>query len=177
MIPFRGRQGLNAAMFAGRVRGRSLAPGVYLITISPMRRLVANAPTEYVRVQSARRTVPLGDGTRKPTCTAAQALAADPTVRFLVTERRTALSLAPQARPAQPAAPLRPPLTPATPVVDQDDVDDGALDALPGPAEIGSAAGEGGGAIATIVVVLIAGLLLLAMLGFVARFMRGTWNP
>ena len=176
VIPFRGRKGLNAATFAGRVRGRPLEPGVYLVTVSPKRRLVASAPTEYVRVASPQRTVPLADSVRKPRCTA-QALAADPNARFLANEPPAALPSSPQARPILPAAPLRPPLNPSSPRIDPDEGDDGAFDPLPGLGDIGAATRDTGGAIATIVVVVVAGLLLLAMLGLVARFMRGTWNP
>jgi hypothetical protein len=176
VIPFRGRKGENAASFAGRVRGRALDRGVYLITISPERRLPANAPTEYVRVASPRRTVPLPEGAREPKCTAPGALATAPARRFLANERRAALSPS-SARPSVPAAPLRPPLSPTTASLDQGGRDDGILDGIPLPPAIGTAPDTTGEAIATILVVAFAGFLLLAMLGLVARFMRGTWNP
>jgi hypothetical protein len=175
VIPFRGRKGENAASFSGRVRGRALEPGVYSITISPKRRLPANAPTEYVRVSSPRRTVPLPEGARKPRCTAAQALAAAAAYRFLANEQDAALAA--PTRPAVPAAPLRPPLGPPTPSLDPGDRAGGILDGIPRPAEIGTAPESLGEVIATFLVLVVAGLLLLSMLGLVARFMRGSWNP
>src|SRR5918994_6472204 len=76
VIPFRGRKGLNAASFAGRIRGRALEPGVYLLTLSAERRPTAGSPNAYARVSSPRRTVPLTPDARKPTCTLAATLAA-----------------------------------------------------------------------------------------------------
>ena len=58
-IPLRGHKGLNTIFFAGRVHGRRLAPGVYLVSLSTTRRLDPAAATEYVRVVSPRRSVPL----------------------------------------------------------------------------------------------------------------------
>ena len=175
VIPFRGRKGENAASFSGRVRGRALEPGVYLLTISPKRRLTPGARTEYARVTSPRRTVPLAESAKKPTCNAIQALGADPTARFLGNESPPAV--ASTATPG-PAAPLRPPLTPTPERIDPDGDDGGVLGAFPTPGEIGTAARDSAGeAIATLVLILLAGLLLIGMLGLVARFMRGSWNP
>jgi hypothetical protein len=175
VTPFRGRKGENAARFSGRIRGRALDPGVYLLTLSPTRRLKAGAPTEYVRVASPRRTVPLPDRARKPTCTVAQALAGDPTVRFLT--REPVLSTAPSA-PVARRAPLRPPLVPSPPAITPDDPDGGFGGAIPTPGEIGTAARDSvGEAIAAIAILAVLTLLLLAMLGLVTRFMRGSWNP
>lgn len=176
VIPFRGRKGENAASFAGRVRGRMLEPGVYLLTISPKRRLLPGAHTEYARVASPRRTVPLAESAKKPTCSAAQALAADPTARFLGSEPATAVA-APTTT-ARPAAPLRPPITPAPERIGPDVDDGGVLGALPSPGDFGSAARDSvGGVITTFVLLVLAGALLVGMLGLVARFMRGSWNP
>jgi hypothetical protein len=177
VIPFRGRQGENTAQFSGRIRGRALEPGVYLLTISPTRRLKAGAPTEYARVASPRRTVPLPDQARKPACTMAQSLAADPTVRFL--NRESAQSSAqPAVSPVGPQAPLRPPLAPSTPAVVPEGDDGGVAGAFPSPGEIGTAARDSAPeAIATLAVLVVLGLLLFAMFGLVTRFMRGSWNP
>lgn len=176
VIPFRGRKGENAARFSGRIRGRALAPGVYLLTISQTRRLKAGAPTEYARVVSPRRTVPLPDRAKKPTCTLAQSLAADPTARFLTREPPVSPTPSPMPR-AAPAAPLLPPLVPPPPDATPDDAD-GGFGPIPSAGEIGTAARESvGEAIAAIVIVALVGVLLLAMLGLVARFMRGSWNP
>jgi hypothetical protein len=178
VIPFRGRKGENAASFAGRVGERTLEPGIYLLTISPKPRPTPGAQTEYARVASPRRTVPLAESARKPRCTLAQTLAASPTARFLSNEPPMAAPSFPTLRPAVPAAPLRPPLGPAPQPLGPDEDDGGVLGALPSPAEIGTAARDSSGeAIATLVIVLIAGLLLMGMLGLVARFMRGSWNP
>lgn len=176
VIPFRGRKGENAASFAGRVRGRTLEPGVYLLTISPKRRLLPGAHTEYARVASPRRTVPLAESAKKPTCSAAQALAADPTARFLGSE--PARAVAAPTSTARPAAPLRPPITPAPERIGPDVDDGGVLGALPSPGDFGSAARDSvGGVITTFVLLVLAGALLVGMLGLVARFMRGSWNP
>lgn len=171
VVPFRARKGENSLDFAGRVRGRLLERGVYLLTISSTRRLRDGAPTEYARVASPRRTVPLPDNARKPTCSTEQTLAADSTARFLGSEPATTA----QAQ-AGPTAPLRPPLQvgrPGTP-----DESDDPFGPIPSPGEIGTAARESAGeALATITVLIVVGLLFVAMLGFAARFMRGTWNP
>lgn len=176
VIPFRGRKGENAAQFSGRIRGRVLDPGVYLLTISQTRRLKARAPTEYVRVASPRRTVPLPDRAKKPTCTVARSLAADPIARFLNREPASPPAL-PSARANGPTAPLRPPLVSSPPAATPDDAD-GGFGPIPSAGEIGTAARESvGEAVAAIVIVALVGLLLLAMLGLVTRFMRGSWNP
>lgn len=177
VIPFRGRKGENAATFAGRVRGRALEPGIYLLTISPQRRPTAGAQTEYASVASPRRTVPLPESARKPTCTLAQTLAASPTARLLSNEPPLATPSVPTSRPADPSEPLRPPLTATPQTSGPGDDDGGVLGAIPSPGAIGSAPESAGEAIATLVVLLVTGLMLIGMLGLVARFMRGTWNP
>lgn len=176
VIPFRGRKGKNAARFAGRIDGRALEPGIYLLTISSTRRLRAGAPVEYARVASPRRTVPLPDRAKKPTCTVAQSVAADPTARFLARDALTAPP--PASGSVAPKAPLRPPLVPKPTVVAPDDADGGVAGRLPSPGEIGTAARDSvGGLIVAVAVLGALGLLLLGMLGLVTRFVRGSWNP
>lgn len=175
VIPFRGRRGENAARFSGRVRGELLEPGVYLLTISPTRRLQPGAPTEYARVASPRRTVPLPVGAERPSCESAQSEAAA-TARFLTREADGGQGPAPGA--AAPSVPLRPPLVPKPPAVAPEGADGGVAGAFPSPDEIGTAARDSAGeALATLAVLALVGLLLLAMLGLVTRFVRGTWNP
>ncbi|HWL32163.1 MAG TPA: hypothetical protein VNP89_01050 [Gaiellaceae bacterium] len=167
-IPVRGRKGANQVAFAGRVHGRRLEPGIYLISLSPNRRLVPGAATEYVRVVSPRRSLPLADAARKPSCSEVVALAADPTARILVAEA--------QQSPATPAA--RPaPQRPAVKAVPDDKDDEEASGFMPDAGVLGVATGDGDEPfVAIAVLTLIAGLLA-AMVALVTRFVRGSWNP
>jgi hypothetical protein len=94
-IPVRGRKGVNTVYFAGRVHARRLEPGVYLISLSSNRRLARGAATEYVRVVSPRRSLPLPDRARRPSCSTAAAPAADQASRSVVAD----------AAPQEPRAP------------------------------------------------------------------------
>ena len=170
VIPVRGRKGANTVNFAGRVHGRALRPGVYLITISPTRRLAPEAPPEYVRVVSPRRSVPLADAARKPSCSDAQAPAAAavaPSGRILLGEP-----------PAATAKLAGLPIVSLGGSVPSDD-DSGVLPGIfPSPDEIGTAARDSDfAALATFAVLGFLGALLLWMLALVARFLRGSWNP
>jgi hypothetical protein len=107
VVPIRGRAGENTVRFAGRVQDRRLEPGVYLLTLSETRRAAPGAPTEAVRVVSPRRTVPLPESEREPTCAGAPAAHAT-TARLLRSE--SAPSDAPAAARSRPVAPLRPPV-------------------------------------------------------------------
>lgn len=173
-IPVRGRKGANVVGFAGRVHGQRLDPGVYLISISPNRRLVLGAATEYVRVVSPRRSLPLPDAARKPSCNEARALAADPTARILLGE-----TLRPTATLASlPTQPLRPPLQGSASANDEDENNADAAGFLPDEGVLGTATGDvGENPLATIAVLTIIGALLLTMLALVTRFFRGSWNP
>lgn len=164
VVPVRGRAGENSIRFDGRVRGRALEPGVYLLTISPVRSLVPGAQAEPVRVVSPRRTVPVRESVREPACVAA-ALPTNTSSRLLAAE---AAATPEQARPL---APLRPPLqTPriANPLAGLPgivpDVDAVVPDAGTGPLEV----------IATFAVFSLLGLLLFLVLSFVARHVRGS---
>ena len=172
-IPVRGRKGSNKVAFAGRVHGRRLDPGVYLISVSPNRRLVPGAPTEYVRVVSPRRSLPLPDSARKPTCNEASALAASQIVRILVGEASrpvatvAALAAVPTARPL-PA--LEGSGSSATA-----DEDERLFDFLPN----GGVLGEGNGGAALLdafVIVMLGGAFAIAMVALVARFVRSNWK-
>lgn len=171
VIPVRGVRGRNTVDFAGRVHGRRLVPGVYLVSVSPNRRLVPGAATEYVRVVSPRRSVPLADSARKPSCRESQGFAADRTAQLLLGEQRPGGAAAPTVRPA---APLRPPVQGSN-----GDADDGGIaDFLPDGGVLGASAADGDvEAFATIAVLVIVGGLLVAMLALVTRFLRGSWNP
>ncbi len=171
-IPVRGRKGVNKVAFAGRVHGRRLDPGVYLISLSPNRRLVPGAPTEYVRVVSPRRSLPLPDSARKPSCNEASALAASPFVRFLVGEESrpvatpSALPTAPKARPVPTLAGVG-----AGPKKEADE----PLFEVPNGGLLGEANG-GGALLERFVVVMLIGAFALAMLALVSRFVRSNWR-
>ena len=165
-IPVRGRKGVNTVYFAGRVHGRRLEPGVYLISLSPNHRLARGAATEYVRVVSRRRSVPLPDVARKPSCATAAAATADPTSPTLVG------AAVPKRATAQPAAQVAGVQTPTGA-----ENDDGAA-GLPESGVLGVSTGDANEKpfLAIAVLTLVSGLLL-AMLALVTRFLRGSWNP
>jgi hypothetical protein len=169
-IPVRGRKGANQVAFAGRVHGRRLEPGIYLISLSPNRRLVPGAATEYVRVVSPRRSLPLAESARKPSCSEAAALAADPTARILLGE-----ALPPPASPAARPALPRPK---AQTVPDDEDNGDEASGFMPDVGVLGVATGDAAEQpfVAIAVLTLVAGLVI-AMVALVTRFLRGSWNP
>jgi len=168
VIPVRGRKGENTVFFAGRVHGRRLEPGVYLISLSPNRRYAPGAATEYVRVVSARRSVPLPNGAKKPSCTEAASLAAAATSPTLAGDAPL------QNADAQPAAEVA---GVAVRGPSGDENDDGAA-GLPDPGVLGAATGSADEDpfLAIALLTLVAGLLL-AMLALVTRFLRGSWNP
>ena len=165
-IPVRGRKGVNTVYFAGRVHGRRLAPGVYLISLSPNQRLMRGAATEYVRVVSRRRSVPLPDEARKPSCVTAAAATADPASPTLVG------AAPPKRATARPTAQVAGVQSPTG-----DGNDDGAA-GLPESGVLGVSTGDAAEKpfLAIAVLTLVSGLLL-AMLALVTRFLRGSWNP
>ena len=191
-IPVRGRKGANVVAFSGRVHGRRLEPGVYLISISPTRRPVEGAPTEYVRVVSPKRSVPLPDTARKPSCREALLLVDAGTTRVLRAEAalaEAALAGVAKGRAADaetaravavPASlPTVKPLTPA-PGGEADGADEQEESAgiLPGLDSIGDDAEESGlGSYAAVAALTVVAALLLAMLALVTRFLRGSWDP
>jgi len=163
-IPVRGRKGVNTVYFAGRVHGRRLEPGVYLISVSPNRKLVRGAAKEYVRVVSPRRSLPLPDEAPKPSCSAAAALASEQ-------PSRTVLAGAAPDEPTAHVAGV------ATPAPTGEENDDGAA-GLPEAGVLGVSTSDADEKpfLAIAVLTLVAGLLL-AMLALVTRFLRGSWNP
>ncbi len=167
-IPVRGRKGVNTVFFSGRVHGRRLEPGVYVISLSTNRRLDPAAATEYVRVVSRRSSVPLPDRARKPTCDAAAAAASSSGPPIVLAE---GLPKTPKPRPTASLAGA----AAASPTGDEND--DGASD-LPESGVLGAATGDADeGPFVAIAVLTIVGALLLAMLVLVTRFLRGSWNP
>jgi outer membrane biosynthesis protein TonB len=171
-IPVRGRKGANTVVFAGRVHGHRLEPGIYLISLSPSRRLAPGAATEYVRVVSPRRSLPLPEQARKPSCNEAGAFAADPTARILLAEAL------PQAATSRPTAKVAGAAVESPTVGKVGENDDGASGLLPDSGVLGAATGDAGeGPFLTIAVLTLVAALLLTMLALVARFLRGTWNP
>ena len=127
----RGRKGENTVYFAGRVHGRRLAPGVYLISLSPNRHHTPGAATEYVRVVSARRSLPLPDGAKKPTCTNVTSVAMAATSPSLIG------GTTPKQATAQPSAQVA---GVAVPAPSGDENDDGAA-GLPDPGVFGAVDG------------------------------------
>ncbi len=164
----RGRKGANTVAFAGRVHGRRLEPGIYLISLSPNRRLVPGAATEYVRVVSPRRSLPLAESARKPPCSEAAVLAANPPPQILLAE----VVSSPATGTARPA-----PSRPSVKAVPDDEDNEEAFGFVPDGGVLGVATGDGEQPfVAIAVLTLIAGLLV-AMVALVTRFLRGSWNP
>ena len=159
------------------MHGHRLAPGVYLISLSSTRSLVPSAATEYVRVVSPRRSLPLPDQARKPSCDAvAAAHAVDSTPQILLAE---ALPKVPKAGKAQ--APTARPTAQVAGVVPGptgEGNDERASGLVPQTDALGTAAGDASEqpfvAIAVLTIVV---ALLLTMAALVTRFLRGSWNP
>ena len=166
VIPVRGRQGTNTVYFAGRVHGGRLEPGLYLISLSPTRRVDPGAPAELVRVESWTRSVPAPDSAPRPDCSTAQ-VPGEATAENLV--REAPRSATPPT--VRPAAPLRPPAQAG----DADGDEDDSAGFLPIPAALDPDTGTE--AIALIAIVTLVGALLLGMIALVTRFVRGSWNP
>jgi hypothetical protein len=169
-IPVRGRKGENTVTFTGRVQGRRLEPGIYVISLSPNRRLVPGAAREYVQVVSPRRSVPLPESAREPSCNDAAALASDPIARILLAEA-VPLVATPSIRPAS----ARPSGRTAA---DGEEDEEEATGFRPDAGVLGVATGDGTEEpfIAILVLTLVAALLI-AMLALVTSFLRGSWNP
>jgi hypothetical protein len=171
-IPVRGRKGVNKVAFVGRVNGRRLEPGTYLISLSTSRRLVPDAATEYVRVVSARRSLPLPDSAPTPSCSDSSVLVTATRAQILLAESLPAIAT-PTVRPAQPTRPGR-----ATPAPSRDEDDAEASSFIPDAGVLGvatdAAADEPFVAIA---VLSILAALLIAMFALVTKFIRGSWNP
>lgn len=168
-IPVRGRKGANTVFFAGRVHGRRLEPGVYLLSLSTNRRLDPSGATEYVRVVSRRRSVPLPERTPKASCSdVAGASTSDAIERTVL-----AGAVAKTSRP-RPSASLA---GTAAGSPSGNENDDGAS-GLPESGVLGAATGDASERpFVAIAVLTIVGALLLTMLVLVTRFLRGSWNP
>lgn len=168
-IPVRGRRGANTVFFAGRVHGRRLEPGVYLLSLSTNRRLDPSGATEYVRVVSRRRSVPLPERTPKASCSdVAGASTSDAIERTVL-----AGAVAKTSRP-RPSASLA---GTAAGSPSGNENDDGAS-GLPESGVLGAATGDASERpFVAIAVLTIVGALLLTMLVLVTRFLRGSWNP
>lgn len=166
VVPIRGQAGENVVRFAGRVRERVLDPGVYLLTISPTRHLVPTAESEPVRVVSPRRTVPLPESQRGPTCSVSPLL----TVARLLRAEMPSEPAAGSSVRARPAAPLRPPTN-----VPEEEGDSGGLPGLiPSPGALIPDADTGPIELVATFVVFALGLgLLFLVLASVARAIRG----
>jgi hypothetical protein len=108
VVPIRGRAGENTVRFSGRVPDGRLDPGVYLLTLSETREVAPDAEAEAVRVVSPRRTVPLPESEREPTCEA-EPIATTSFVRLLSSEATSPDGSATGSE-GRPSAPLRPPV-------------------------------------------------------------------
>jgi hypothetical protein len=165
VLPVRGRRGANTVDFPGRVKGRQLRPGVYVLSISRVRRPVAGAPTIVVRVISNRRAVALKGVVRDASC--ATVSSAD-LARVLHVEGSGGELL---AEPASPPAKTAPLVTAGPPKGDeQHDVLGVAIERL---TEIDSA----GDAVGPLLALLFLTLLGASIITLVTRFVRGSWNP
>ena len=168
-IPVRGHKGANTVFFAGRVHGRRLEPGVYLLSLSTNRRLDPAAATEYVRVVSRRRSVPLPERTPKASCSDVAGASTSDAIE------RTVLAGA-EAKTSKP----RPTASLAGTAAGSpsgDENDDGAS-GLPDSGVLGAATDVADEQpFVAIAVLTIVGALLLTMLVLVTRFLRGSWNP
>ena len=168
-IPVRGHKGANTVFFAGRVHGRRLEPGVYLLSLSTNRRLDPAAATEYVRVVSRRRSIPLPEQAQKPTCSDVAGASTSDAIE------RTVLAGA-EAKTSKP----RPTASLAGTAAGSpsgDENDDGAS-GLPDSGVLGAATDVADEQpFVAIAVLTIVGALLLTMLVLVTRFLRGSWNP
>jgi hypothetical protein len=168
-IPVRGHKGANTVFFAGRVHGRRLGPGVYLLSLSTNRRLDPSAATEYVRVRSPRRSVPLPEQAQKPSCSdVAGASTSDAIERAVLagavaktSKSRPTASLAGTAA-GSPSGEGR----------------DGGASGVPQSDVLGATTDVADEQpFVAIAVLTIVGALLLTMLVLVTRFLRGSWNP
>ena len=168
-IPVRGHKGANIVFFAGRVHGRRLEPGVYLLSLSTNRRLDPAAATEYVRVRSPLRSVPLPEQAHKPACSdVAGVSTSDAIERTVLAEAQRKTS---KPRPTASLAGT----AVASPTGDEND--DGAS-GLPESGVLGAATSAADEQpFVAIAVLTIVAALLLTMLVLVTRFLRGSWNP
>lgn len=165
--PVHGRKGRNGVAFAGRVQGHRLEPGVYLISLSPTREFAPRAPTEYVRVVSPRRTVPLPDSARKPSCGASEP------ATFATSWIELVEGIPPAASPVRPERPIAQVASAQKNEPDGDDEEAAGL--IPDVAAIGGDAAEE--PFLALAVLVLVGALLFAMVALVTRFLRGSWNP
>jgi len=167
-IPVRGREGVNVVFFSGRVHGRRLEPGVYLISLSTNRRLDPAAEPEYVRVVSPRSSVPLPDRARKPSCDTAAAAASNSSSPIVLAEAQ------PKTPKPRPNASLAGTAVASPP----NDANDDGASGVPESGVLGAATSDADEQpFVAIAVLTIVGALLLTMLALVARFLRGSWNP
>jgi hypothetical protein len=164
--PVHGSQGLNRVRFKGRVHGRALAPGRYTITVvvirGETRKRVGVIAVEVVppgrRLTKAERTAPLAacsvsSSTAGPSAPAVLIAAGSP-LAASATGGRAATAKQKRSRPVLGAS-FVPPRLPSV-----------------------TNGGDGGGiawlAVGLYLVLALAGGTILV---FVARFVKGTWNP
>ena len=174
-IPIRGHKGKNTVVFAGRAQGRPLDPGVYLLSLSTTRSFTPGAPSEYVRVVSPRRAVPLSDSAaRTPFCAEATAAPASFTTTWVSLVR----AMPPTATTSATPGSKRPTAQIASAQNDNDSQDAAGL--LPSP-DGGALDGVTGSAnehpFAAIALLAMVAALLFGMVTLVTRFLRGSWNP
>ena len=174
LVPDRGvhpcarTEGRQFFFFSGRVHGRRLEPGVYLISLSTNRRLDPAAEPEYVRVVSRRSSIPLPETAQKPSCDTAAAAASNSSSPVVLAE-------------AQPKTPKPRPtasLAGAAVAIPTGDANDDGVSGVPESGVLGAATSDADEQpFVAIAVLTIVGALLLTMLVLVARFLRGSWNP
>ena len=168
-IPVRGRKGANTVFFAGRVHGRRLDPGVYLLSLSTNRRLDPAAATAYVRVVSRRRSVPLPEHAQKTSCSDVAGASTSDAI-----ERTVLAPAAPKTSRPRPTAGL----AGAAAGSPTDDANDDGASGVPESGVLGAATSDADEQpFVAIAVLTIVGALLLTMLVLVTRFLRGSWTP
>jgi len=173
-IPVKGDKGKNTVIFAGRAQGHPLEPGVYLLSLSMTRSVTPGAPSEYVRVVSPRRAVPLPDSASKPSC----AEATEAPASFTTTWVSLIRAMPPTATAAATPDSKRPRAQIASAQKNESDGQD-AAGLLPSPDSaldgVTSSANEH--PFAAIAVLALIAALLVTMVTLVTRFLHGSWNP
>jgi hypothetical protein len=165
-IPVKGHKGRNSVTFAGRVQDHRLDPGVYLISLSPTQQFTPGAPTEYVRVVSPRRSVPLPDAAPKPSCEGEPATFATSWIELVE-------AISPAASTARQEQPIAEVASAQKHEPDADDEEAAGL--IPDVGAIGGDAADH--PFLALAVLVLVGALLFAMVALVTRFLRGSWNP
>jgi hypothetical protein len=158
---------VNTFDFRGRMRGRALSPGDYLVSISNLRRPRSEDAVAAVRVVSDRRSVPLRAAVARAACSSR------PLSAFLAAVQGSAGATA-EGESTGTGRPTGSVFLPPTP---RFDVETEALGVLP-PLGPGPDSGdEPFDAFPAFAILALVGAFLGALVTLVARFLAGDWNP